>query len=123
MWGKEMNRIIKEFDDESTAARVASRMVKIDLMAMPLSDWLTRPASEIADEYIETAEAASGVALNNLRSHAAGEKLLDELGFHDQDFRIVFDEAIDEFRDSMLATMKSLSIYLAIQERAKKELT
>ena len=45
MWGKEMNRIIKEFDDESTAARVASRMVKIDLMAMPLSDWLARPAS------------------------------------------------------------------------------
>ena len=72
---------------------------------------------------MDSAEAASGVALNNLRSHAAGEKLLDELGFHDQDFRLVFDDAIDEFRDSMLVAMKGLTIYLAIQERAKDEMT
>tara|TARA_R110000796_G_scaffold233922_1_gene352523 strand:- start:493 stop:864 length:372 start_codon:yes stop_codon:yes gene_type:complete len=123
MWSKEINRIIKDFDDKSLEAKLASRMVKIDLMSMPLAEWLVRPASDIVDEYVDSAEAASGVALNNLRSHAAGEKLLDELGFHDQDFRLVFDDAIDEFRDSMLVAMKGLTIYLAIQERAKDEMT
>jgi len=116
-----MDRIIKEFADESAAYAVASKMVKIDLMSMTLMEWLDRPASEIIMEYLTTAEAASSVALNNLRSHSAGEQLLDELGFHEQHNRLIFDDAIDKFRDSMLGTIESLGIYMMIHERANEQ--
>lgn len=117
---KEIATIISEVEQNGKQSSiVAGKLIRLDLFQMGVESWLQQKAHEIADEYVGIADAAMGVAVDDMISRLAGEKLIDDLGIG-QSYRFDTDE-IQKFKGSVLDTFEVLATYLRVLEIAKQQ--
>lgn len=115
----EVKKIINDFESaDIPSAKVAGKLVRLDLLSMGVDEWLMRDASDIVCDFLDIADAAMSKALDHIGSGAAVDQLMLDVGISSS---IEFDfEQIKNFKSSVIETLQVLATYLRIHEIANQ---
>jgi hypothetical protein len=106
-----------EYLDGTKAEQTALGMIKADIGEYGFEQWLELPAIPIVEWYTQATEEVASQLVDDFKTMISQEHELDELGI-EQTMKLDSVESISAFKDGVMDVLKSLLIYLTVQEMA-----
>ena len=117
MTQQEIMEWMEEYLDGTKPEQTALGMIKADIGEYGFERWLELPAIPIVEWYTQATDEVAAQLVDDFKTLITQERELDELGV-EQSMRLDSVESICAFKDGVMDVLKSLLIYLTVQEMA-----